>query len=177
MELSEYGNLGKRGEIISDFIVVSDQNILGRFPDILKSGEWFEEIPEKPKMVGDLKEGDECWIICSEGSRKIRWNFVNYGAARDLGDIVLTQKEAEKELARRRARVILERDTKGFKPDWEDCNFGYSILYDVMLPSPKLVSSWAECVDGTIRFANEKDAQESIKKHEKEWKIYLGVEE
>ena len=30
---------------------------------------------------------------------------------------------------------------------------------------------------GTIFFATKGDAEESIKKHEKEWKIYLGVED
>ncbi len=62
-EISLAGNLVTRGECISDCVVAYAAQTLEKFPNIL--ADWFEEIPEEPKTVWDLKEGDECWIRAS----------------------------------------------------------------------------------------------------------------
>lgn len=177
--------LGKYDNLYSDqhdenghYILAYRHETLKKFPNILT--DWFEEIPERPKTMWDLKDGDKWWYIQPEFNESIIYSthfLTGNDAYRNLGLAFLTKEEAEKELARRKARAILERDTKGFKPDWKECNFGYSVSYEVMNKNPHFEVLWAEWVDETIRFATEEDAQASIKAHEKEWKIYLGVEE
>lgn len=150
---------------------------LDKFPNILK--DWFEEIPEEPKTVWDLEDGDLYYSIGIRGTIELNtWTSheVDYDV-RNAGNCFLTSENVEKELARRKAKVILERDTKGFKPDWKNSDFGYAVYYDVMREDHRLSCNWDEYIDGSIRFKTEEDAEESIKNHEKEWKIYLGVEE
>lgn len=140
---------------------------------------FIEEIPKQPKTVWDLKYGDEYYAIASDGfitTEIYRYdNSYEHNSRVDIGNAFITKEEAEKELARRKAKVILERDTKGFKPDWEKYNYGVEVYWDHC--GKKLVYNWVELNDGTIRFKTDEDAQASIKAHEKEWKIYLGVEE
>lgn len=151
--------------------VVYGAKVLVSHPHILT--DWFEGIPEKPKTACELKDGDE-------------WYFINYNLSciqsfREVGNVFLTRKDAEKELARRKAKVILERDTKGFKPDWRlitlyDNNF-YMVCYDYYDKSFRVKPSGSEQILGVIYFATKEDAEESIRKHRKEWKAYLGMEE
>lgn len=150
---------------------------LEKFPNILK--DWFEEIPEQPKTVWDLEEGDEYWginlsDITGFDIDEYDFNLRAYHL-REIGDVFLTREEAQKELARRKAKQILLRDTKGFKPDWNDRKGSYQVYYDRIYKS--LDYGWCDIADGTIRFKNKIDAEASMKAHEKEWKIYLGVEE
>lgn len=69
------------------------------------------------KTVDDLEVGDECYEVCGSLVMKMRWiDGAGQIERRAVGDIVLTKEEAERKLARRKAKVILERDTKQFKP-------------------------------------------------------------
>lgn len=155
-------------------IVAYALRTLEKFPNILT--EWFEEIPEEPKTVWDLKTNDIFFVIEDGRIAGGKWNWSDYTRNRDAGDVFLTKNEAEKELAWRKARTILQRDTKGFKPNYRECNFGWGVSYEVMDREPHFETDWAEWVDGTIRFATEADAKASIKAHEKEWRIYLNPE-
>lgn len=94
---------------------------------------------------------------------------------RSVGRIALTKEEAEKALARLKAKVILERDTKGFKA----INGGsyYQVAYRSGINRLLPVYYNGFYLYGGIKFATEEDAQESIRKHQDEWKTYLGVEE
>lgn len=153
------------------------QTTLEKFPNTLK--DWFEEIPEEPKTVWDLKEGDECWYIDALNlvDEKNWENSFFDRQNRGVGNVFLTKENVEKELARRRARVILERDTKGFKPDWSNSEQSkWEVSYNYMTDELKTSN---QCVwnFGTIVFATQADAEESIKKHEKEWLCYLNVED
>lgn len=140
---------------------------------------YIEGIPEQPKTIWGLKEGDKYFVIdCLGVIDQQTWSGSFFDKqSRGMGNIFLACKEAEKELARRRAKVVLLRDTKGFKPDWKSCKFGWSVTYEVMGMDPHFKVDWAEWVDETIRFATEEDAEASIKAHEKEWETYLQIED
>ena len=152
---------------------------LKKFPNILI--DWFEEIPEPPKTVWDLKKGDSCWIIYCRADGEVRIQCIQfsrqYDAERSLGLLFLTREEAEKELARYKAEVILRRDTNGFKLKYNLDEKRYYVSYD---PTEKELWYGYEDysnVSHDIVFASVEDAEASIKAHEKEWKTYLGVEE
>lgn len=61
---------------------------LERFPNILK--DWFEEIPEQPKTVWDLKEGDRYWYI-----RINNWVDVNNYEPVALDELLSSRKGTE----------------------------------------------------------------------------------
>lgn len=152
---------------------------LNKFPDILT--DWFEEITEESKTVWDLKEGDEYYMIDSFFSASnvvpIWTNSDIDKDVRELGNAFLTKEEAEKEIARRKAKQILLRDTKGFKADWKNSSQNKTLVYYDSCDKKLKVIPWSVNVFGGIYFATSADADESVEKHEKEWRVYLGVEE
>lgn len=152
---------------------------LREFPNILK--DWFKEIPERPKTVDSLKDGDLYHAIASDG-------FITTEICRShnrhetdmriaIGNAFLTKEEAEKELNRRKAKVILEHDTKGFKPDWSNDYDKYEVYYDYEYEELYVNYYTVYSSHRSLWFASKEDAEASIKTHEKEWKTYLGVEE
>lgn len=171
------GNLVWDSKRCRDVIVYIKAD-LAEHPDILIN--WFEEIPEEPKTAWDLEVGDDAWFI-DGGIKKYtsmdQVDFILFQDKLELGDGFATAEEARKELARRKARAIILQDTKGFKPDWGDHN------------QRKFFVDWSNCNQDFFverctymqteqtPFATKEDAEASIEAHEKEWKIYLGVEE
>lgn len=155
-------------------IVLYSAETMSKFPNILK--DWFEETPEKLKSVYDLKTGDEFWLVNSGDGEAYdyEWSEI-YAQERACGDAYLTREEAEKELAWRKARQILRRDAEGFKPDWSnEFQQKWYVYYDHCFGDLDIhCKSSTDC--GLIYFATEEDVKASIKAHEKEWKIYLGV--
>ena len=87
-----------------------------------------------------------------------------------------TKEEAEKHLEWLKARAVLIEDTKGFEPDWTDFNkMKYHVTYDY---EDCEFGVWSASVNKycEIHFATKEDAKNSLETHEKEWKIYFGVE-
>ncbi len=175
--LDSDGNLMNETNQVGHTIIPAP--VLARNPHILT--EWFEEIPEQPKTAWDLKEGDTYYALLDYGaivqSKWVNTEKYNQECRRELGNVFLTYKEAKKERARRKAKVILERDTKGFKPD---PSLDYSESYFCVYYDYNSRRLRVGCLDnnfGGISFGTYTDAKASIKTHEKEWKIYLGVEE
>lgn len=150
---------------------------LKKFPNILT--DWFEEIQEQPKTVWDLEEGDGYFYIAWHGhiEKSIWGKYGDDEEARESGNCFFTEKEAEKELARRKVKVILERDTNGFKSNWEDELQDKYHVFWLLHPGRLEVECENNAIEDRIYFATEEDAKASIKAHEKEWKTYLGVEE
>lgn len=142
---------------------------------------YIEEIPEQPKTVWDLKEGDNYYFIDTIGNTggcfSAREEDLKYMRRyREVGNCFLTLKEAENELARRKAKQILLRDTKGFKPDWFDNDQGkYGIAYNAVGDRLIIQVEYGYCF-AEIYFATKEDAKASIKTHSDAWKAYLGVE-
>lgn len=157
--------------------VVYGAKVLVSHPNILT--DWFEEIPEKPKTVWDLEKLQTYYYVNENGYVYPRlYKHEDCDASRRAaGNMFLTEEEAKKELARRKAKAILERDTKGFKPDRKDYRQAkVYVLYNYMAQDFSIYTHREES-GSHIYFATIEDAEASIKAHEKEWKIYLGVKE
>lgn len=177
LEISNKGNLVGRGDLISDSIQVLDKYTIGRFPDILNNSDWFEEIPEEPKTVWDLEKWEAYYYIDTDG--RVMYDYwidtLTDHARREIGAF-LTRDEAEKEVARRKAKQVLLRDTKGYKPVWDGTHSNYEVWFG-SISSCLGVSNYSTVfTHHDLWFASKEDAMASIKEHEKEWKIYLGVE-
>lgn len=163
-------------------IALFPKSILDANPNILK--DWFEEIKEEPKTVLDLKDGEICYLIDEGKVCDVAW-LPYYEPERDSGDIYLTKEEGERELAWRKARQILKQDTKGFKPDWTKAHEDrYNVVFSLFVGDRDKynlghlqVVNCAYNITREFYFATQADVEESMRKHEKEWKIYLGVEE
>lgn len=180
--LEDSGNLvwhgSDNGESEYKSVVAYMCSTLNKFPDILT--DWFEEIMEESKTVWDLKENDRCYVIRTDAHDsaviEVHWNDT-WAPHRIIGNVFLTREEAEKELARRKAKQILLRDTKGFKADWKNSSQNKTLVYYDSCDKKLKVIPWSVNVFGGIYFATSADADESVEKHEKEWRVYLGVEE
>lgn len=139
-------------------------------PDIMEN----YEVVERLKTVWDLKPDDVFYVIDDGRVAGGVWGQFDYTRNRDAGDVFLTKKDAEKELARRKAKQVLLRDTKGFKPRLSD---GYEHIKVYYTDEGDLATLSDYGLYGDIYFELFADAEASIVAHEKEWKIYLGVEE
>lgn len=155
---------------------------LQKFPSILK--DWFEEIPERPKTVDDLEEGDECWIVgcCELGYAPMQIKFGKLARVmRETGSLYLTEEDAKKDITRNKAEQILRRDTKGFKPDWkqlyEEARWVYTVCQNCVTNKLEVNGRMKYKLPIEFYFATKEDARASIKAHPDEWKMYLGVEE
>lgn len=146
----------------------------------LEREKFVEVILEQPKTVWDLREGDDGWFIDGDGIKKYvgmdEIELILFKERVAVGDAFLTKEDAKKELAHRRAKVILERDTKGFKPDWNDNDEGKYEVYYAYGENTLCIGCYC-CGHKDLWFATKKDAEASIKTHPNEWKTYLGVEE
>lgn len=143
----------------------------------MKEHGFIKEIPERPKTVWDLKTDDIFYVIEDGRVASGFWNNGVYTVNRDAGDVFLTKEEAEKELARRKAKVILERGTKGFKPDWGNLSqYKYEVSYDYERREFFVTGSLNTPSHNALWFGLWDDAEASIKAHEKEWLCYLNIE-
>lgn len=179
-ELNDNGNLYMIDLHMASRICAYTKDTLKKFPNILK--DWFEEIPDRPKTVWDLEKGDRHYFIGGNGYiDDVAWDGDEIDELhRSIGNVFLTREDAEKEVARRKAKVILERDTKGFKVDDNTERF-YFVYYD-FYDSNLRCDSWTTAMSygqftSRLVFRTEEDAVSSIKNHEREWKIYLGIED
>lgn len=149
----------------------------------LEREKFVEVILEQPKTVWDLREGDDGWFIDGDGIKKYvgmdEIELILFKERVAVGDAFLTKEDAEKELARRKAKVILERDTKGFKPDWRKKNRErekWFVVWDI--DEQDIIADYTNTYrHNRIYFATQEDAEASIKAHPNEWKTHLGVEE
>ena len=142
---------------------------------------WFEKMEIEMEKYGGIvpRKGDTYWYIRSYGDvvddiwLGCEWDIRRF----ESGSAFWAKEEAEKELARRKAYVILKEDTKGFKPDWESLDTKWFVGYSRSLGG-KLRPDWTQRDSaGVLYFSSMEDAAASIEAHEKEWRAWLGVEE
>ena len=181
--ISESGNL-IAGTLGKSFAIAYTQKTLKQFPNILT--DWFEEI-EEFKIPDKFEMG--FWTIFYGEDGFYTWycpsdEFEDYGKKLkhhiEVGWAFEAEQEAKEYLEWLKARVVLLEDTKGFKPDWKDKNqMKWHVEYynEHMDNKFYIYGDSVYQVSETIYFKRKKDAVNSIKNHEKEWKIYLGVEE
>lgn len=139
--------------------------------DIENFEEWFEEVKE-PKIF---------YTIDIFGFRVLEVEIDVYikeiiENLKTQGLLFHTEEEAEKYLAYLKAKAIIKKDTKGFRPDWGNENeilfYGYWDLKGKISYSEVI----AICKEPQIYFKSREDISESFEKHPEEWKIYLTYE-
>lgn len=177
----------KKGEIFvllgsglhrySDGLMAYPRVVIDKYPDILN--EWFREVENEPKTWSP-KVGDEYYGIDEYGGLRVNtWdNFTYELSTLAIGNVFRTRKDAEKARTWLKARKVLYDDAKGFKPDWGNPNEDKWGVYRGFWNGQLDIDRYTEVIRSPgPYFATEEDANASIRAHEKEWKIYLGVEE
>lgn len=124
------------------------------------------------------KRGEAYWFIDDLG--RVRedtygGSFIDQCRSK-IGDRFQTAKKAQKAAEWLKAFRVLREDTKGFKPDWSGNGCNYAVVYDAF-NNELVVHIYQSTQPSIIYFANHEDAKESINKHEKEWRVFYGVEE
>lgn len=169
--LTECGNLMSE----ETGVIAYAESTLEKF-NILDNG-WFEEITESKQWRA--KEGGRYWCVGNDGGV-----YDDYDDKTDvddgryeLGNYFKTEEEAQRAANWLKAFTTLRDDTKGFKPNWNDPEQEkWFVFYDNTLR--RLWSDWDFKIQaGNLYFASEDEANDSIKKHEREWLTYLNVEE
>lgn len=146
--------------------------------------DWFEEIKSFEildefemdfwTIVYHIKDGFYTWHMLSDEFEDSYEDNLKHHM--EIGLAFETKEEAEKHLEWLKARAVLIQDAKDFKPDWKDwderkwCveyNYINNCFYAIYTTGHNF---------GAVHFKSREDANGSIKTHEKEWKIYLGVE-
>ena len=132
--------------------------------------EWFEEEPKIYFTIDFFRKE-----IAKVSEKEIMGYAIDN--VKSLGLLFETKEEAEKYLEYLKAKEVIKKDTKGFKPDWSDeeqpkhygyCNAESKRLWrDVEYTEKR----------STIYFRSIKDIEESLENHPKEWKTYLTYEQ
>lgn len=98
----------------------------------------------------------------------------------EIGNCFKTRQEAQKAAEWLKAFKVLRGDTNGYRVK-KDTGYVWFVRYDVyedILNVDYLSTGASWCYINTpILFSTKEDAQASIDKHQKEWKIFLGVED
>lgn len=144
---------------------------------------YIEELSESLMTVWDLEKGDNCYYItqygglggsCGMGDEQLGY----MRQAREIGNCFLSLKKAERAVEWLKARAILLRDTKGYRPDWgEQPDYKFGVCYDAGAGSLTVVGYRNSCPHKEPWFRSEKEALASIKHHELEWYAYLGLKD
>jgi len=169
-----FAKAGDTVEMWSDGIMAfTNHPNLPRFnkKDIQMFPLWFEEV-EEPKQT---------YYIDSLGGWVSKLELTNFPTLienlKAIGNYFETREEAEKYLEYLKAKEVIKQDAKGFKPGWNavDGKKFYGIWdFEENKPDWRTVYT-VKGVD--IYFENWEDINESIKKHPKEWEIYLTYEQ
>lgn len=138
--------------------------------------EWFEEI-EKPKIFFTID-------IYKSKFKEINtdyysgWSALEVKNIKDLGLLFKTVEKTKKYLEYLKAKAIIKKDAKGFKPDWnnEDEN-RYRGCWDLKKDTTIWMYESGAFKEPLIFFKSVKDIKESFEKHPNEWRTYLTYEQ
>lgn len=135
----------------------------------------LEPYQEKPKSVWDLKNGDECYFLASDGD-VLDWAWDDNPLKirrRELGDLFLSKEEAENESERRKIETEMLRlgGRRNFKFDGDNYGIYYCDGINVVLCRLTMYQ-------GLIYFDTIKEAHDAIKEIGKNRiiKYVFGVE-
>ena len=178
--INDYITLYRDEERIYQFKVGED--VSGMFD------EWFEEVeePKLPKEFFFISE-DMVATLCYVSFSYNEETKADYASVvrnyKSVGNFFETRKQAEDYLDYLKAKVIIKKDTKGFKPNWNDTEqIKYSCSYqEDRFTGPRcvkpVINSTKTMMSSLMYFKSEEDIKESLKKHPKEWKTYLTYEQ
>lgn len=138
--------------------------------------EWFEEIKE-PKIFFTID-------IYKSKFKEINtdyysgWSALEVKNIKDLGLLFKTVEKTKKYLEYLKAKAIIKKDAKGFKPDWnnEDEN-RYRGCWDLKKDTTIWMYESGAFKEPLIFFKSVKDIKESFEKHPNEWRTYLTYEQ
>lgn len=141
---------------------------LEEFPNILK--DWFEELPGLNEYFYITDDGNVDFVVEENHNLSKR--------RRAIGNIFKTKEEAEKYLEYLKAKTIIKKDAKGFKPDWnnEDEN-RYRGCWNLKKDTTIWMYESGAFKEPLIFFKSVKDIKESFEKHPNEWRTYLTYEQ
>ena len=128
--------------------------------------EWFEEIPK-------------CYFSINEFRKEVQKVIVGYHPnwvienLKSIGLLFETEEEAEDYLDYLNAKETIRKDTKGFKPDWNNSNEAkYYGVWNFDREKTEYFA-WDVYKSSDIFFKSIEDIEESFEKHPEEWKTYL----
>ena len=143
------------------------QETLEEFPNILT--DWFEEVKATPSEYYYITDHGNVDCVVEEEPNLSR-------RRKAIGNIFETKEEAEKYLAYLKAKTIIKKDAKGFKPNWQDTDEDkWCGVWDIIHKEVSTHITWYGQED-TIYFKSKEDVEESFEKHPDEWKTYLTYE-
>lgn len=143
------------------------QETLEEFPNILT--DWFEEVKATPSEYYYITDDGNVDFVVEEEPNLSR-------RRKAIGNIFETKEEAEKYLAYLKAKTIIKKDAKGFKPNWQDTDEDkWCGVWDIIHKEVSTHITWYGQED-TIYFKSKEDVEESFEKHPDEWKTYLTYE-
>lgn len=134
----------------------------------LMSGEYrIEKIPQKPKSVWDLKEGDEYYYInmCGNVDRTTFSNDTCFADKKiiEFGNAFLTEEEAEFEVERRKCEaILLKYGTRNFMSFRDINSHKYFIMYNSYRNGIGINFNQCDQSQGTIYFESVELAQKAI---------------
>ena len=132
--------------------------------------EWFEEIPK-------------CYFSINKYKKEVQKVSVKYHPnwvienLKSIGLLFETEEEAEDYLDYLNAKETIRKDTKGFKPDWNNSNEAkYYGVWNFDREKTEYFA-WDVYKSSDIFFKSIEDIEESFEKHPEEWKTYLTYEQ
>ena len=147
--------------------------------DIRMFPQWFKEVervivPDKYYYIDLIS--DMIFSSAKDGFASDEKREAMFQNCSKNGIAFETFMEAEEYLKYLRAKEVIKQDTKGFKPNWKNCENKYYGYWNSVKDSlGYLVSYITKYSD--ICFKTEEDIKESFKKHPDEWKTYLTYEQ
>lgn len=129
---------------------------------------WFEEVEDYFYITTD----GSVWLCPKNKDKELDKN------RKAIGNYFETIEEAEKYLEYIKAKEVIKKDTKGFKPDWnnEDEN-RYRGCWDFKKGTTSWMYEYGTFKEPLIFFKSVEDIKESFEKHPEEWKVYLTYDQ
>lgn len=133
--------------------------------------EWFEE---------DIKIYFTINFFQKEIAKVSEKEIIGYAIdnAKNLGLLFETKEEAERYIEYLKAKAIIKKDTKGFKPSLGkyDKDIYYFGIWDCEKEEP-FIDSYGGVAVEAVKFKTPEDIEKSFKKHPEEWKTFLTYEQ
>ena len=159
-------------------LMMYHRTTLKKFPEILT--EWFEEIQEPTDSIHwKPKQDEKIWYLDENGDTNFTYFDENdpYHCRRiEFGNTYRTADECEQARERKLAEVRLRR-TSTFKPDFENRNGGWIVVYNYAYHKLFAENIRFEDAGEPVRYETEEEAEKSIKENREDWMIYFGIEE
>lgn len=145
---------------------------------------WFEEVEEVempdefyiPAVYSDKRKIEAIKVNdMVSSSSTLQTIFLNNS---EIGSAFKSKEEAERYIEYLKAKAIIKKDTKGFKPSLGkyDKDIYYFGIWDCEKEEP-FIDSYGGVAVEAVKFKTPEDIEKSFKKHPEEWRKYLFYEQ